>query len=247
MAHSWVMAFEDEREAFERFAAVFPREATFLIDTYDTIEGARNATRSKSQPAAVRLDSGDLAVLAPQVRQILDQAGWQAVKIFASGDLNEYKIAALLSAGAPIDAFGVGTELVTVADAPSLGCVYKLANFQGVGDHSGRIKRSTGKRTYPGRKQVFRESSANGKFAQDVIGLAEEELAGDRLLRPVISSGKLDGTLPDLRQIQQLCRSQLGRLPADLLSLNRTARYPVEVSSALQTEYDQLARLQLSR
>jgi nicotinate phosphoribosyltransferase len=241
MAHSWIMAVEDEGEAFEKFAAVFPEQATFLIDTYDTPQGARNATRCTRRPAAVRLDSGDPAVLAPQVRRILDDAGWRDVKIFASGDLNEYKIDALLAGGAPIDAFGVGTELVTVADAPALGCVYKLADLEGR-DHSGRIKRSTGKRTYPGRKQVFRQLRRDGTLDRDIIGLATEPLEGDRLLEPVIRGGKLVAALPPLQQIQQRCRRQLVQLPGELLALDPRAAYPVEISPELQAEYDRLAR-----
>jgi nicotinate phosphoribosyltransferase len=244
MAHSWIMAFEDEREAFRHFAAVFPERATFLIDTYDTIEGARNAVRCGAKAAAVRLDSGDFIALSKQVRRILDEAGWRDVTIFASGDLNEYKIENLLAAHSPIDSFGVGTELVTVADAPSLGVVYKLVDFEGTRDHSGRIKLSAHKQTYPGLKQVFRDSEYDGKFRRDMIGLASESLAGEPLLQLVVTHGKLVSPMPPLQQIQQHCRNQLERLPAPLLALERRTTYPVEISFALQAEYDRLARLQ---
>ena len=241
MAHSWIMAFEDEREAFRNFAAVFPERATFLIDTYDTIEGARNAVRCGAKPAAVRLDSGDFVALSKQVRQILDEAGWRDVTIFASGDLNEYKIANLIAAGSPIDSFGVGTELVTVAEAPSLGVVYKLVDFEGTRDHSGRIKLSTHKQTYPGRKQVFRESRSDGTFHRDVIGLASESLPGEPLLELVVSGGKLVRPMPSLQNLQLRSRNQVGRLPTPLLALERGWTYPVEISSMLQAEFDRLA------
>src|ERR1043166_5288826 len=129
-AHAWIMAFGDEQDAFRRFAQVFPQSATLLIDTYDTAQGVRNALASGAAMQAVRLDSGDLLALSREVRQILDQAGRSDVKIVASGDLNEYKIDDLLAQGAPIDAFGVGTELVTSRDDPSLGMVYKLVEQQ---------------------------------------------------------------------------------------------------------------------
>lgn len=244
MAHSWIMAFEDEREAFRHFAAVFPGRATYLIDTYDTLQGARNAVRCGARPAALRLDSGDIATLSRQVRHILDEAGWTDVTIFASGDLNEYKLEQLLAAGSPIDAFGVGTDLATVADAPSLGVVYKLVEFEGIGDHSGRIKLSTGKRTYPGRKQVFRETTPDRCFRRDVIGLEAEPLPGQRLLEPIMARGNLTQSLPTIHGIQQRCREQLQHLPADLHALDRRTAYPVEISNSLQAEYDRLALLQ---
>lgn len=243
MAHSWVMTIEDELKAFEQFAAVFSDRPTFLIDTYDTVEGARNATRCSIRPGAVRLDSGDLAELARQVRQVLDEAGRHDVTIFASGDLNEYKINALVSAGAPIDAFGVGTELTTVADAPSLGCVYKLVDVAGGSDHSGRIKLSSGKRTYPGQKQVFRQVGPDGKFLSDTIGLVSECLPGEPLLQSIVSNGQLVRSLPSLAQVQQYCRRQLERLPKQLLLLDGQATYPVAISKTLQAEFDQLANL----
>jgi nicotinate phosphoribosyltransferase len=241
MAHSWIMVFEDEREAFEKFAMVFPQQATFLIDTYDTLEGARNAIRSGARAAALRLDSGDLLSLSWQVRKILDDAGWHDVAIFASGDLNEYKIEQLVAARSPIDAFGVGTELATVADAPSLSVVYKLVDFEGPGDHTGRIKLSSGKQTYPGRKQVFRESGPDGVFRRDVIGLSSEALSGKPLLLPIMSDGRLSRPLPTLRHAQKFCAEQLAQLPQELHVLERHANYSVEISRALRAEFEGLA------
>jgi nicotinate phosphoribosyltransferase len=167
MAHSWVMAFEDEEQAFAEYAKVFPENAIFLIDTYDTVEGARRAVSCGAVPAGVRLDSGDIDELSRQVRKVLDDAGYRDTRIFASGDLNEYKIDALTKAGAPIDAFGVGTELVTSKDAPALGAVYKLVEFYGTAEHVGRIKLSEEKKTYPFRKQTFRRTDSAGRCCGD--------------------------------------------------------------------------------
>jgi nicotinate phosphoribosyltransferase len=247
LAHSFIMAVEDEREAFEKFSTVFPDRPTFLIDTFETVEGARNALRATRRPGQVRLDSGDLVPLSREVRRILDDGGAPEVKIFASGDLNEYKIAALMAAGAPIDAFGVGTELTTVADAPSLGCVYKLVELSdGRGSQSGRIKLSAGKRTYPGRKQVFRQRDPDGRFDHDVIGLDDERLPGERLLVEVMRAGQLLGPLPSLSTLQSRCREQLDCLPPALLALDGRTTYPVEISAALDAEFDRLARVKES-
>jgi nicotinate phosphoribosyltransferase len=155
LAHSFVMSFEDEDEAFRAFLKVFPESATVLVDTYDTVAAVRRLARDFG-PAipAVRLDSGDLCELSKEVRKILEGAGMSGTKIFASGDLNEYKIADLISRGAEIDSFGVGTELATSFDAPSLSGVYKLAGIEKNGHVMMRIKLSQDKATYPGLKQV---------------------------------------------------------------------------------------------
>ncbi len=168
MAHSFVMAFEREQEAFDAFLKVFPDTATILLDTYDTIAAAKSL-RGRKIPA-VRLDSGDIVTLSRQVRQILDEAGMRQTKIFVSGDLDEDRITELLDAGAPIDAFGVGTRLATSYDAPALGGVYKLV--------SGRCKLSAEKATYPLAKQVWRSD------AGDVITAADETAPGEPLLAP---------------------------------------------------------------
>ncbi len=246
LAHSFIMAIEDEREAFESFAAVFPDRPTFLIDTFDTLEGARNALRTLHRPGQVRLDSGDLAALSREVRRVLDEGGAPDVKIFASGDLNEYKIDALVAGGAPIDAFGVGTELTTVADAPSLGCVYKLVEVAGgsggEAGETGRIKLSAGKRTYPGRKQVFQHLGPDGRFDRDIIGLADEQLPGERLLEQVMRDGQLVGPTPGLGSLQERCRTQLGRVSTELLAIDGHTTYPVEMSDALEAEFQRVAR-----
>src|SRR5262249_45987300 len=175
MAHSYVMRFADEAEAYRTFARVFPRNATLLIDTYDTEEGARIVARVATElrtegisVRAVRLDSGDVAALSCSVRKILDAAGHRDIEIFASRDLHEAVLAALVAGGAPIDAFGVGTRLGTSADVPSLPVVYKL-----VEDVTGpKIKIAPHKRTAPGRKQVYRVE--DGSDPHDVVALEEE-------------------------------------------------------------------------
>jgi nicotinate phosphoribosyltransferase len=175
LAHSFVMSFEDEDESFRAFLKVFPETATVLVDTYDTIAAVERLARGFGPTIpAVRLDSGDLCELSKQVREILDEAGMTGTKIFASGDLNEYKIADLISGGAQIDSFGVGTELATSFDAPALSGVYKLAGLEENGHVSMRIKLSHDKATYPGPKQVWRLTDESGSYNQDIITLADE-------------------------------------------------------------------------
>jgi nicotinate phosphoribosyltransferase len=236
MAHSYVMAVGDEEEAFRRFARLFGDRAVLLVDTWDTLEGTRRAARVCRELAsegirvqAVRLDSGDLATLAPAVRRILDEAGCPEVRVFASGDLDEGRIAALLAGGAPIDAFGVGTRLGTSADAPSLSTVYKL-----VEDAFGpKMKLSTGKATLPGRKQVFRRREEE-MLRGDVIALAGEEVAGEPLLRPVMRDGRRLLSREPLVEAQRRCREEVGRLPAPLRDLAVRRPYTVELSAGLR-------------
>jgi nicotinate phosphoribosyltransferase len=234
-AHSWVMSFEDEREAFLRYAAIFGPHTICLIDTYDTVAGARKATAVGQQLRGVRLDSGDLLRLSKEVRQVLDQAGLHSAKILASGDLNEYRIADLLSAGAPIDAFGVGTELVTSADAPALSLVYKLVESA---DESGRMipkaKSSSDKATLGGTKQVYRLSDEYGRMCADTLALVDEQLEGTALLEPVMMSGKLVTDPPDIKTIAKRAADQLAKLPQALSSLRGSHTYPVEVSERLR-------------
>jgi len=239
MAHSYVMSFETELAAFRRFARDFPG-TTLLIDTYDTLEGARHAAAVARELAAegitvgaVRLDSGDLAQLAKEVRRILDEAGFPNIRIFASGDLDEYRIEAILAADAPIDAFGVGTQLGTSGDAPWLGGVYKL-----VEDARGpRVKLAERKATAPGAKQVYRFSGAGGVFEFDMVALAGERspLEGRPLLRQVMEHGRR--TLPPepLTRIRERCLANLDRLPARLKSLETVSPpYPVRHSAELE-------------
>lgn len=242
MAHSFVMSFDDELDAFRAFARRFPDGAVLLIDTYDTEEGARRVVQVARELAAegvhisgVRLDSGDLARLSRAVRRILDEGGLTDATIFASGDLDEYRITELLGAGAPIDAFGVGTQLGTSADAPSLGAVYKLVENEG----GPKIKLSEDKVTLPGRKQVWRV--ADHEFDRhDVIALDGEEIevADGCRARPLLETVMVDGrrTRPDpgLDEVQRRCREAVAGLPSRLHSLQQRERpYEVQRSPGL--------------
>ncbi|HEY1203221.1 MAG: nicotinate phosphoribosyltransferase [Bryobacteraceae bacterium] len=190
-AHSWVLAFRDELDAHRALQKLLGPGAVYLIDTYDTLEGARKAASLGRPLWGVRLDSGDLGALAREVRGILDAAGLGDAKIMASGDLNEDKIAALVAAGAPIDAYGVGTELATSSDAPALGAIYKLVEIEEEGATRYTAKLSEDKPTLPGAKQIYRR--AHG----DVVALAGERLDGEPLLDLVLAGGHLVRPLPD--------------------------------------------------
>ena len=229
MAHSFVQAHESERAAFAHFAEAFPDNAVLLVDTYDTVAGARKAVAVPGKLRGVRLDSGDLEDLSRKVRAILDEAGRREAIIFASGNLDEERVGALVAAGAPIDSFGVGTSLTTSSDAPSLDAVYKLQEYAG----RPRRKRSTGKATWPGRKQVHRHYTPEGRFARDVVTLETDLQPGEPLLRPVMRAGKRLAQ-PTLAEARAHCLAQLQRLPGK--------DYPVEISPALRALADEVDR-----
>ena len=227
MAHSYVLSFPDEHAAFTAYARTFPGNTVLLIDTYDTERGARiaGAVANELRPEgiavdAVRLDSGDLAALSRSVRAILDEAGVPEVRIFASNDLDEHRIADLLTGGAPIDGFGVGTMLGTSADAPYLSVVYKLVEDQS----GGKAKRSPDKPSWPGRKQVYRQDG------RDVIALVDHrpEPEGRPLLTQVMAHGRRTGPPEDLAAARRRRADAVAALPPDLRSLDRRAHYPVE-------------------
>ncbi|HEX2051087.1 MAG TPA: nicotinate phosphoribosyltransferase [Actinomycetota bacterium] len=236
MAHSYVMAFEDERTAFRTFARDFPDRAVLLIDTFDVEEGARIAADVARELAAegsrlrgVRIDSGELGELARAVRKILDYEGLHDVRIVVSGDLDEVRVAGLIDDGAPVDAFGVGTQLGTSADAPTLGGVYKLVSDA----HGPKMKFSAGKATLPGRKQVFR-TTAGGRLHHDVIALEDEPVDGEPLLHPVMANGRRTAPPEGLDAIRTRCRAGLERLPERLRVLDpATEPYPVTLSPRL--------------
>lgn len=239
MAHSYVMAFDDEADAFRAFARRFPDDPVLLIDTYDTEEGARRAVAVARELAgsgvrlrAVRLDSGDLVQLAKAVRAILDDGGQQHVEIFASGDLDEHRIAEVVSAGAPVDAFGVGTQLGTSGDAPSLGAVYKLAESA----RGPRIKLSRGKATLPGRKQVWRVAGPDGTSDHDVVALDDEDVPGARpLLRRVMAGGSRTAPDEPLDVVRRRRAEAVACLPSRLRSLAPPDEpYEVRVSECLR-------------
>ncbi len=243
MAHSFVQAHDTEQAAFENFARTQAGNVVLLIDTYDTVRGAGKVVEliprlrdSGIDVRAVRLDSGDLGALSEAVRRILDQGGAGQVKIFASGGLNEYELEKLRAAGAPIDGFGVGTDLDVSSDAPYLDCAYKLQEYDG----RARRKRSSGKATWPGRKQVFRRFDADGKLAGDTIGLETEQIEGEALIAPVMRYGRRLQTAESLDEIRQRAKRSMAMLPQALLSLTAPASYDVAISAGVRGLADEL-------
>ena len=235
MAHSYIQAHTSEMEAFRAFARLYPA-TVLLVDTYDTLEGVRRVIAMARELGpdfkvqSIRLDSGDLGALAKGARRLLDEAGLQRVGIFASSGLEEDQIGALLSSGAPIDAFGVGTHMGVATDAPDLDMVYKLCEYAG----EGRLKLSTGKPVLPGRKQVYRLSRGTTDVG-DVIAGANETLEGRPLLEMMMREGRRTSDPLPLSEIRDYARSQIARLPGHVIA-NAPAKppYPVTVSPSLQ-------------
>jgi nicotinate phosphoribosyltransferase len=242
------MSFATERESFEELQKLLGDNTVYLIDTYDTLEGARRAAALGQPLWGVRLDSGNLVELAPAVRAILDRSGLRDAKIMATGDLNEYKIHELVAAGAPIDVFGVGTELATSADAPSLGVVYKMVEMEdSLGDRRNTLKLSDDKATLPGAKQVFRYTD------HDLLARTSEcpscpggsgvlDPGVEALLQPVILQGRLLEPLPSTAQIRQHATECLGKLPIPCHSLFESHAWRVDISSELAALHDQVRR-----
>lgn len=245
MAHSYVQAHPAELDAFRAFTRVYP-EATLLVDTYDTLEGVRNVIRlareqgERFRARSIRLDSGDLIALAKASRRMLDEAGLEQVGIFASGGLDEHRVARCIAEGAPIDGFGVGTSLGVSSDAPSLDMAYKLVAYAG----QPRMKLSTGKVTYPLQKQVFRSESAG--LTRDVLALHGERLPGRPLLALQMRGGKRVFEEPLTTARDRALRERTG-LSAALRSLSPAGeRHEVQISPALASERARLAdRLRL--
>jgi nicotinate phosphoribosyltransferase len=229
------MACADEEEAYRRFDQLFPQHNILLVDTYDTLSAIDKIAQAGLCPKAVRLDSGNLVELSKQVRERLDRAGLGATQIFASGDLDEFRITDLLAAGAPIDSFGVGTVLATSKDAPALGGVYKLVDLQSEQGISYRAKLSEDKITYPGAKQVFRFSDSNGIHREDIVGLESESYSdATPLLQCVMRLGKRIGEPPSLPDIQKTAREELLRLAPKCRQLNQPQCYSVSFSDAVK-------------
>jgi nicotinate phosphoribosyltransferase len=235
MAHSYIEAHENELEGFLSFARANPGNTTLLIDTYDVYKGAGKAVAAAKKLAgegiklqAVRLDSGDLFELSKEVRRILDQAGFPEIRIFASGNLDEYAIRDLLLKEAPIDGFGVGTKLDTSEDAPYLECAYKLMEYAG----KPRFKRSRGKATIPGRKQVFRRFEG-WTMVGDVIALEGDDVTGVPLLVPVMTRGRRRSARRDLKEIASQALNQMQALPSHFGNLETVPAYHVEFSNSL--------------
>lgn len=241
MAHSYIEAHDEEDAAFGAFADLYP-ETILLVDTYDTLEGVRKVVELADrlgddfEVRGIRLDSGDLGQLAKDARRILDDAGLNDVSIFASGSLDEHKIAELLSGGAPIDGFGVGTKMGTAADQPYLDSAYKLTGYAGVP----RMKLSSAKSNLPGRKQVYRHYE-NGVAAYDVIATRDESHEGEPLLEPVMRGGeRTDAGRYSLDDARQHAAASLEKLPSRLLALEVSeAPYEIRRSDALQRSFDE--------
>lgn len=232
-AHSWVMAFDTELESFQKYYALYPHSTILLIDTYDVKKGALNAARVGKNLRGVRIDSGDLAEQSKMVRRILDNSGLKNAKIVASGDLNEYKILNMLKAGAPIDIFGVGTEMAVSRDEPALQCVYKLVQETSKGKVVYKAKFSEDKATCPGAKQVYRICDKAGRFLRDRICLHGEKSQGEPLLIKIIEEGKPAREMPSLRAIQRRAKEQLARLPARHKRFEHADAYPLSYSAGL--------------
>lgn len=237
MAHSYVMSFEREQEAFRTFIQDFPHNTVLLVDTYDTLQGVRNAIAATQEAGiplmGVRLDSGDLLELSRATRRLLDRAGMRDTRIVASGDLQEHRIGELVEAGAPIDAWGVGTDLGTSRDSPVVNGVYKLVADREAGEWRGVWKRSPEKATHPGPKQVYR-TYADGTMAGDVIAAEDERQGGAPLLVEVMRGGEI--TREDsLEEIRARSGSQLAALPAALRPPeDDVPPYPVVYSQRLR-------------
>ncbi len=242
MAHSFVMFFSNEIKAFKAFANTFPKTSTLLIDTFDNIKGAENAVvvakeleKRGFRLGGVRIDSGDLDDISKKVRAILDEKRLDYVQIFASGDLDEYKIQELLRRGARIDAFGVGTRMSTSADRPYVDIIYKLCEkMDKTGKFVPAMKLSQGKITLPARKQVFRVEDKAGSFVRDIIALHDEEVEGRRLLVKVMEKGKIIYSLPTIDEIRKNASENLSRLPEKYKRLKGASRYPVLLSPKLK-------------
>jgi len=248
MSHSFVMAHEGELKSFENFADTFPRLSTLLVDTYDTLAGVQNAVKvglklreSGSKLSGIRLDSGDMLDLSLRSRKLLDQAGLKDVAIFASGNLDEYKIAGLVADGAPIDAFGIGTALAVSDDAPAGDFNYKLVEYRG----TPRMKLSAGKISTPGRKQIFRARNAAGVCVGDLVGLIDESPATvtrefrqppasvTPMLETQMEYGKRKQPRPTLDELRAQTLDELRKLDSRLRALRKPADYPVRPTAAL--------------
>jgi nicotinate phosphoribosyltransferase len=238
MAHSYIEAFAHEIDSFRAFARAFPAGTTLLVDTYDTLAAthkavtvARELEGRGQRLAAVRLDSGDIPRLSKEVRRLLDEVGLGYVRIFVSGGLDEDAVQTLLDAGAPIDAFGIGTRMNVSADAPYFDMAYKIVSYAG----RNVLKLSAGKATLAGEKQVYRFRGDDGSFANDVLALREEPApaGGEPLLRPVMRGGALVEPLPSLPAIRDYARAQIAALPGAVRRLRDPATYSVRYSERL--------------
>lgn len=235
-AHSWTMAFKNEKEAFDRYQKIFGEDATFLIDTYDTVQGAKNAMDVSDNFKAVRIDSGDLESEAKEIRKLLDDSSYNQVKIILSSDLNEYKIENMLSAKTPVDFFGVGTQVATSFDAPTLQGVYKMVEIEEKGKVCYRAKFSRDKITLPGRKQIWRYKNEDGIIQRDLLAFVDEDYSAEAkpLLKAYFLAGQLVQKPKSVNQARENWRKNQAELPKDLRLIAQQSSYPIEVSKKLR-------------
>ena len=232
MAHSFVQKFEKEIDSFNIYYDIYDENSILLIDTYDTERGAQKCHQFGNKIRGVRIDSGDLIDHARKVRKILDEIGCDKVLIIASSDLNEYKIKEIMDKKAPIDAFGVGTELATSRDDPTISGVYKLMEY----NNKPRIKISEDKITYPGVKQIFRIYDKNGMFKEDILVLDEEPTLANSeiLLIPIMKNGKLIHELPKINEIRQFYLNNIEKLPKNYKGLEENHIFKLKISKKLE-------------
>ncbi len=247
MAHSYITSFPEEIDAFRAYARSFPNGTILLVDTYDTVAGARKAAvvgkemeNRGHRLRAVRLDSGDLVALSREVRHVLDEAGLGYVEIFASGGLDEYQVGEIVEAGAPIDGFGVGTRMGVSSDAPWLDMAYKLVKYDG----RPVLKLSTGKVSLADEKQVYRLHDSHGMLAEDVIALRDEVLpeVGEPILTRVMEGGRITPALPALEEVRQRFREEFACLPERYKVLRDAPAYPVRLSPGLRQLQERVER-----
>ena len=243
MAHSFVMSFDREIDAFRAYVASFPDNAILLIDTYDTVAGARNAVQVAKEMAVhgkkligVRIDSGDLAAQAREVRRIFDEANLPDCKIIGSGGLDEYELAQLAAANVPFDSYGVGTKMGISADAPWTDISYKLVEYH----DRPVLKLSTGKASWPGKKQVFRVRDGKGQAQRDLVGLRNEKLPGESLLKEVMRDGRPSETYPSLVEIRRVFEEEFTSLHESVKALRQPTNYAVEFSPSLRALRDEI-------
>ena len=232
MAHSFVQKFDKEIDSFNTYFNIYGENSILLIDTYDTEKGAEKCWKFGNQVKAVRIDSGDLIEHAKEVRKILDKGGCEKVLIVASSDLNEYKVKEIIDKKAPIDAFGIGTELATSRDDPTISGVYKLIEY----NNKPKIKISEEKITYPGIKQTYRIYDKNGMFKEDILTLADEPAPpnSEPLLIPIMKDGNLVSVLPKLDGIRNFYLENIKKLPEKYKKLEGAHIFRLEISEKLR-------------
>jgi len=240
MAHSFVQRFDDEKESFDLYYKIYGKNSILLIDTYDTEKAAKTVCKYENNILGVRIDSGDLIEHAKKVRKILDDNGCKEVIIVASSDLNEYKIKQIIDNNTPIDAFGVGTELTTSRDDPTIAGVYKLIEYNG----RPKIKISEEKLTYPGKKQIYRIYNELGVFKEDILMLDDDEAPqnSEALLIPIMEKGNLISKIPQLKEIQQYYLKNIKKLPGEYKTLDENHVFKLKISKKLKELTNSLTR-----